>query len=172
MSGLLNLTQAEHDQLAELTRRATRPASPDQRGAADPARAAALRLAGVRVVLGAEVAAALGDQPWQAHVVHGETVPDADRVILGAVLIFHHVEASWMVIGDELGRLYMLDSPAAPEGIAEPQLVDSADAPAALASPLKTYRVRGVAMAMAFDPATRIWYRSRRVATVTAPTAP
>lgn len=172
MSGLLNLTQAEHDQLAELTRRATRPASPDQRGAADPARTAALRLAGVRVVLGAEVAAALGDQPWQAHVVHGETVPDADRVILGAVLIFHHVEASWMVIGDELGRLYMLDSPAAPEGIAEPQLVDSADAPAALASPLKTYRVRGVTMAMAFDPATRIWYRSRRVATVTAPTAP
>jgi hypothetical protein len=146
-------------------------------------------LASLRVVLGATIAAELAGQQWQVQVVSGESVPDADRVIPGAVLLFHHARAGWMLLGDEGGRLHLLDGQEPTAGLAEPRLVDgagelaaelAASAPGgALASEagaralqLRPYRVRGMAMAFAFDGATGTWYRSRRIAAVTTAPAP
>jgi len=180
MGSVVALTRSEYDQWMGLTRRAMRPESPHRGGSPGPAEAAAVLLAGLRVVLGAEVVAGLAGKLWEVCVVSGETVPDDSRVIHGAVVIFHHAPAAWVLFGDQAGRLHLLDSSTVPEGMPGPLLVDRAPRPAeyppstASTTPdepgipvsvpqLQPYHVRDAAVAIAFDHPTGTWYRLKRV---------
>lgn len=181
MGSVVALTHAEHEQWIGLTRRASRPESPYRSGSPVPAEAAAVLLAGLRVVLGAEVVAGLAGEQWEVCVVSSESVPDASRVIRGAVVIFHHAPAAWILFGDQDGQLHVLDSSTVPQGAPGPLLVDRAPRPAEYVTSaeatamsehdvqvhtpqLQPYYVRDVAVALAFDHPSGTWYRLTRVA--------
>jgi hypothetical protein len=179
MTNLLVVTQNERDELDAMLRRSVRPAP---HGQAAPPLSEAIFLGAVRAIIDASVAAALAGQPYQVVVTQGEAVPDADRIIRGGVLLFHHLDADWALFGDEAGQLHVVDTAGAPHDVASPQLVDrpaqllvdSAQRPNGSRGiryrtlPLRPLFVRHTKMQIAFDEEKCCWYRSRMVEYVPA----
>lgn len=171
MSNLLVVTQTESDELNAMVRRSVRP-PPHGQAAAPPSEA--ILLGAVRAVVDASVAVALAGQPFQVLAIQGEAVAEADRIIRGAVLLFHHPDANWALLGDEAGELHLLDTASPPPDIDLPKLVEE---PARLLvdSALRANGSRGIRyrtlqlrpffarhtrMQIVFDPEKAIWYRS------------
>jgi hypothetical protein len=171
MSNLLVVTQTESDELDAMVRRSVRP-PPHGQAAVPPSEA--IILGAVRAVVDASVAVALAGQPFQVLVAQGETVAEAERIIRGAVLLFHHPDDKWALFGDEAGELHLLDTPRPPQEIDQPKLVEE---PARLlvdsvlrangsrgiryrTLQLRPFFARHTKMQIAFDPDKGIWYRS------------
>lgn len=174
MANLLVVTQGESDELDSMMRRSVRPPAPGQLAAPPDA---AIFLGAVRAVIDASVATALTGQPYRVVVIEGEAVADVDRIIRGAVLLFHHPDAGWALLGDDSGELHLLDAHRAPEELALPRLVEG---PARLLVdsalrangsrglryrklPLRPFFARHTKMHIAFDAEKQTWYRSLQV---------
>ncbi len=174
MTNLLVVTRNESDELNSMVRRSVRP-SPH--GQAAPPPSEAIFLGVVRAVIDAQVATALAGQPCRVMVIQGEAVPEADRIIRGGVLLFHHPDANWALFGDEAGQLHLVDTASAPQDVDMPELVDGAERlliNSALRAngsrgiryrtlPLRPFFARHTKMQIAFDAEKRIWYRSLTV---------
>jgi hypothetical protein len=174
MANLLVVTQTERDELDSMVRRSVRPPLPGQ--AATPP-GEAIFLAAVRAVIDAAVAAELTGQPYGVMVIEAEAVTDVDRIIRGPVLLFHHPDAGWALLGDDAGELHLLDTSRAPEGLAQPRLVEGPTqllVDSALRAngsrglryrklPLRPFFARHTKMHIAFDADKHTWYRSLQV---------
>lgn len=174
MANLLVVTQIESDELDSMVRRSVRPPPPGQVATLS---GEAIFLGAVRAVIDASVAAALSGQPYRVAVIEGEAVADVDRIIRGAVLLFHHADVGWALLGDDSGELHLLDTTRAPEDLAQPRLVEG---PARLLVgsvlrangirgiryrklPLRPFFARHTKMHIAFDAEKHTWYRSMQV---------
>jgi hypothetical protein len=146
----------------------------------------------LREILGEHIAAQMAEASapavrlsWQLIVTTSSTVPEADRVIRGATLIYYDAGQRWALLGDAAGQLHLLDVLAEPAGAA-PQLVDDPRQPVRLLRQppprpaswiedpaqdvftydqleLKPWRLRHTILWTAFDQVARVWYRGRRV---------
>lgn len=173
MTNLLVVTQTESDELASMLRRSVRPPPPGQ--AATPP-GEAIFLAAVRAIMDVPTAALVG-QDSRVLVVQGEAVAESDRIIRGAVLLFHNPDAGWALLGDGEGQVHLLDIASIPQEIDLPQLVDGQNqlvVDSALRAngsrgiryrtlPLRPFFARHTKMGIAFDTERREWYRSATV---------